>query len=215
MIELIKAMILGFTIGVSAALIPGPMMFATIGLSLEKGWRSGPFVFIGHSLVEIALILLIIGGISSLIGNDTIAYMSIVGGIIMILFGLVIFKSAKDISTMDISGAARKAKIVKNPILAGILTSALNPTYVLWWLTAGSAIILQEYLIGAVAIVAFVIGHWIADLGFLVTVSSSAAKGNEFISRRTHKKVLYLCGSLMMIFGGWFIFNYNKISMLM
>lgn len=215
MIELIKAVVLGFTIGISAALIPGPMMFATIGISLEKGWRSGPFVFLGHSLVELSLILLIIGGISSLIGSETIAYMSIIGGIIMILFGLVILKSAKDITNMDISGAASKAKIIKNPVLAGILTSALNPTYVIWWLTAGSAIILQEYLIGAIAIIAFVIGHWIADLGFLVAVSSSTAKGKDFISGKTHKKVLYFCGSFMMIFGIWFIFNYNNISMLM
>ncbi|MGM0770596.1 MAG: LysE family transporter [Halobacteriota archaeon] len=120
-----------FTIGISAALIPGPMMFATIGISLEKSWLSGPFVFLGHSLVEISLILLIIGGISSLIGSETIAYMSIIGGIIMILFGLVILKTAKDITNMNISGAASKARLIKNPVLAGILTSALNPTYVI------------------------------------------------------------------------------------
>ncbi|WP_135611533.1 LysE family transporter [Methanococcoides sp. AM1] len=215
MIEVIKALALGFTIGISAALIPGPMMFATIGISLEKGWRTGPFVFLGHSLVEISIILLIIGGISSFIERSTIAYMSIIGGIIMILFGLVILKSAKSVSTMDISGAARKVKIAKSPVFAGILTSALNPTYVLWWLTAGSAIILQEYLIGTVAIIAFVIGHWIADLGYLVTVSSSTSRGKDFISRKNHKRVLYFCGSFMMIFGIWFIFNYNNLSIML
>ncbi|UGV41654.1 LysE family transporter [Methanococcoides orientis] len=212
MIELIKALALGFTIGISAALIPGPMMFATIGISLEKGWRTGPFIFLGHSLVEISIILLIIGGISSFIGRSTIAYMSIVGGIIMILFGLIIFKTAKSVSTMDITGTASKIRISKSPILAGILTSALNPTYVLWWLTAGSAIILQEYLIGTIAIIAFVAGHWLADLSYLVVVSSSTSRGKDFISRRSHTKVLYFCGSFMMIFGIWFIFNYNNLS---
>ncbi|WP_440951719.1 LysE family transporter [Methanococcoides sp. FTZ1] len=214
MIELIKPLVLGFTIGISAALVPGPMMLATVGISLEKGWRSGPFVFIGHSIVELTLILLIIGGISSLIGSSTITYMSIIGGIIMILFGLLILKSAKDISTMDIAGAARNTRIAKSPFLAGILTSVLNPTYVLWWLTAGSAIILQEYLVGTIAIVAFMAGHWIADFGYLLTVSLSTAKGKDFISRRNHKKVLYFCGILMMIFGIFFIFNYNNISTL-
>ncbi|MCL7414332.1 MAG: LysE family translocator, partial [ANME-2 cluster archaeon] len=85
-------------------------------------------------------------------------------------------------------------------------------TYVLWWLTAGSAIILQEYLIGTIAIIAFVAGHWTADLGYLLTVSSSISRGKDFISKRAHTKVLYFCGSLMMIFGTWFIFNYNKLS---
>jgi len=35
-------------------------------------------------------------------------------------------------------------------------------------LTAGSEIILQEYLTGIFAVIAYIIGHWIANPGFLV-----------------------------------------------
>ena len=171
------------------------MMFATIGASFHKGWRAGPFVFMGHALVESAFFVLILIGASSFLRGSMISYLAIIGGLMMVIFGLLMIKKAKEASTMDISLSASSLSsgpvssgIVTsslNPfsgtVSAGIITSALNPFFVAWWLTAGSAILLQEYLTGVLAVIAFVIGHWIADLGFLVAVSSSFSRGTEII----------------------------------
>ncbi|WP_406657507.1 LysE family transporter [Methanolobus sp. ZRKC2] len=211
-IELIQALILGFTVGISAALIPGPMMIATIGISMRKGWRTGPLVFIGHAMVETVIFLLILAGAVSFLGNSAMSYISVLGGIIMALFGIMLIKSAKKISVMDISASSAKKELPSSPVSAGILTSALNPTFVAWWLTAGSAIILQEYFLGVFAVLAFILGHWIADLGFLVAVSSSSSRGKELFSQSTHEKVMYVCGAFMLLFGLWFLFNYDNVS---
>jgi threonine/homoserine/homoserine lactone efflux protein len=210
-IELIKALILGFTVGISAALVPGPMMFATIVTSFKVGWKAGPSVFIGHTMVESTIFLLIIAGASSLIGADIVSYMALAGGLVMMLFGFFMIKSAKETSTKDISASASKFNLPVGPLPAGIVTSAFNPTFLGWWLTAGSAIVLQQYLAGIFAVIAFVAGHWLADLGFLVAVSSSFSRGNELISKRTHEKVMYLCGGFMSVFGLWFLVNYKNI----
>ncbi|TFH04741.1 MAG: LysE family translocator [Methanosarcina sp.] len=226
-IELTKALILGFTVGISAAIIPGPMMFATIGASIQKGWRAGPSVFLGHALVELAFFVLILIGASSFLGKSVISYLAVIGGLMMVIFGLVMIKKAKEASTMDISISASSLNLSSGPVSsgiitsalnpfsgavsAGIITSALNPFFVAWWLTAGSAIILQEYLIGTLAVIAFVVGHWIADLGFLVAVSSSFSRGTEVISQPTHEKLVYLCGGFMAFFGLWFMINNNNI----
>jgi threonine/homoserine/homoserine lactone efflux protein len=212
MIELIKALVLGFTVGISAALIPGPMMFATIGISIKKGWKAGFYVFSGHALVELAIFLLILVGAASMIDENIISYVAIIGGVVMLLFGLVIIKNAKAASRTDIAASASKLNVSSDPVSAGILTSLLNPTLIIWWLTAGSAIILQEYMAGMVAVIAFIAGHWIADLGFLVAVSSSFSKGKQLISPRTHERVLYICGGFLAIFGLWFLLNYNDFS---
>jgi threonine/homoserine/homoserine lactone efflux protein len=211
-IELIQALILGFTVGISAAIIPGPMMFATIGISIRKGWKTGPSVFIGHALVESAIFLLILAGAASFLGEKVMAYISIIGGFIMILFAVVLISSAKKVSTMDISTFSGKQELSSGPVSAGIITSALNPSLIIWWLTAGSAIILQEYLFGIFAVLAFILGHWIADLGFLVAVSSSSSRGKEMLSQRTHERILYFCGAFMAVFGIWFLINYDNIS---
>ncbi|WP_367279163.1 LysE family transporter [Methanosarcina sp.] len=227
MIELTKALILGFTVGISAAIIPGPMMFATIGASFQKGWRAGPSIFLGHALVELVFFVLILIGASSFFGKSVISYLAITGGLMMVVFGLVMIKKAKEASTMDISISASSMNLSSglvssgimtsalNPfsgtVSAGIITSALNPFFVAWWLTAGSAILLQEYLTGIFAVIAFIIGHWAADLGFLVAVSSSFSRGTEIISQPTHEKLVYICGGFMACFGLWFMINNNNI----
>ena len=216
MIELTKALILGFTVGISAAIVPGPMMFAAIAASIKNGWRAGPSIFIGHALVELAIFVIILVGVSSFLGKTIISYMAVIGGLVMLLSGLVMIKSAKEASTMDISISASNLNLssgpapvriitsalnpFSGPVSAGIMTSALNPFFVIWWLTAGSAIVLKEYMIGIFAVVAFIVGHWIADLGFLVAVSSSFSQRNKILSQRTHEIMVYLCGGFMAVF---------------
>lgn len=234
MIELTKALILGFTVGISAAIIPGPMMFAAIAASIKKGWRAGPSIFIGHAFVELVIFVIVFIGASSFLGETVIAYLAIVGGLIMLLSGLVMITSAKEASTMDITISASSLNLssgptsarsvnsalnlkstlnfFSGPVSAGIITSALNPFLVIWWLTAGSAIVFQEYLIGIYAVAAFILGHWIADLGFLVAVSSSFSQGKRILSQRTHEIMVYLCGSFMAFFGLWFMINNSNIA---
>ncbi len=228
MIELTKALILGFTVGISAAIVPGPMMFAAIAASIKNGWRAGPSIFIGHALVELAIFVIILVGVSSFLGKTIISYMAVIGGLVMLLSGLVMIKSAKEASTMDISISASNLNLssgpapvriitsalnpFSGPVSAGIMTSALNPFFVIWWLTAGSAIVLKEYMIGIFAVVAFIVGHWIADLGFLVAVSSSFSQRNKILSQRTHEIMVYLCGGFMVFFGLWFMINNSSIA---
>ncbi len=81
-------------------------MFATIGASFHKGWRAGPSIFMGHALVECILFMLILIGASSFLRQSIISYLSIVGGFVMVAFGLLMIKKAKEASTMDVSISA-------------------------------------------------------------------------------------------------------------
>jgi threonine/homoserine/homoserine lactone efflux protein len=226
MIELTKALILGFTVGISAAIIPGPMTFAAIGASFKNGWRAGPPIFIGHALTELAIFIIVLVGAASFLGKTTISYLSIIGGLVMLLLGLIMIKKAKDAAIMGISTdnmnfssnqmpariTASKLNPFSGHVCTGIITSALNPFFVVWWLTAGSSIVLQEYIISLAAVIAFILGHWIADLGFLITLSLSFSRGKEMISQRTHQIMVYLCGGFMAVFGLWFMLNNTSIG---
>jgi threonine/homoserine/homoserine lactone efflux protein len=228
MIELAKALILGFTVGISAAIIPGPMTFAAIGASFKNGWRAGSSIFIGHALAELAIFIIVLVGASSFLGKTSISYLSIVGGLVMLLLGLVMIKKAKETSKMNISASsptfssdpvsAKNSLPTSNPfsglVFAGIITSALNPFFVVWWLTAGSSMVLQEYLIGIFAVIAFIFGHWIADLAFLVALSLSFSRGKEMLSQRTHEIMVYLCGGFMTVFGLWFMISNSNIALM-
>ncbi len=77
MFELLEMLTIGFVIGMTGALAPGPMLFATIDESLKNEWTSGPRIFVGHAIIEFVVCVLIIVGIRN-ISDNTIFAISII-----------------------------------------------------------------------------------------------------------------------------------------
>jgi threonine/homoserine/homoserine lactone efflux protein len=83
-IEMPKAVLLGFTVGLTGALVPVPY-FLRLEASLKRGWLAGPEVALGHILVEFVLSVLILFGAASLVGSGTISAISFIGGLELVL----------------------------------------------------------------------------------------------------------------------------------
>lgn len=200
MLELLEMLAIGFAVGMTGALVPGPMLFATIDTSLKKGWRAGPGVFIGHAALELLVCILVILGITA-VSDNTILAISVIGGTTLVIFGILTIRNAK--------GAAgsmhEHGKSNSNPVLAGVLTSASNPYFWIWWLAAGSALVLRGLEISLLAAMMFVTGHWIADLAYFTLVSTSFSKGRKLMSPRVYERILMTCGLFLVLFGSWFI----------
>ncbi|MBE0524000.1 MAG: LysE family transporter [Methanosarcinales archaeon] len=87
MLEILKMLGIGFFVGLTGALVPEPMLFATIETSLTKGWLSGPKVVSGHALIEMVIFVLIVAGFSTQAAQDAVLWISIDGGAVLVLFG--------------------------------------------------------------------------------------------------------------------------------
>jgi threonine/homoserine/homoserine lactone efflux protein len=200
MLELLEMLTIGFVLGLTGALVPGPMLFVTIDTSLKRGWKAGPEIFVGHAILEFIVCVLIIYGITA-VSDSTVMAISILGGATLVIFGLMTMKSAK--------GAADSMhehdKGTSKPVLAGVLTSASNPYFWIWWLAAGSALVLRGMEIGLIAAVMFMVGHWLADIGYFTVVSTSFSKGKKLMSPKVYERVLLSCGLFLVLFGSWFI----------
>ncbi|HIH43555.1 MAG TPA: LysE family transporter [Candidatus Methanoperedenaceae archaeon] len=187
----------GFAVGLTGALAPGPMLFATIDLSLKKGWKSGPAIVAGHALIELAICALIVLGLASVVSGTGQALISLAGGAVLCVFGYRTIRASGE--------AALSARSTgENPIAAGMITSASNPYFWLWWLTSGSALIILGLETGIIAAALFVIGHWIADIGGYSAISLSFASGRALLSQRAYRIVLLCCGVFLLLFGVWF-----------
>ena len=200
MLELLEMLTIGFVLGLTGALVPGPMLFVTIDTSLKRGWKAGPEIFAGHAILEFMVCVLIIYGITA-VSDSTVMAISLLGGATLVIFGLMTMKSAK--------GAADSMhehdKGTSKPVLAGVVTSASNPYFWIWWLAAGSALVLRGMEIGLIAAVMFMAGHWLADLGYFTVVSASFSKGKKLMSPKIYERVLLSCGLFLVLFGSWFI----------
>jgi threonine/homoserine/homoserine lactone efflux protein len=199
MLEILKMLGIGFFLGLTGALVPGPMLFATIETSLTKGWLSGPKVFSGHALIELVIFVLIVAGFSTQAAQGAVLWISIVGGAVLVVFGMMTIKEGKHAT---LSGGN---SVFKSPFAAGVVTSISHPYFWLWWLTVGAGLVLMGLEISLVAAVIFLLGHLIADLSWYTLVSTAFSRGKSLMSEGTYQKILVGCGVFLMVFGVWFM----------
>jgi threonine/homoserine/homoserine lactone efflux protein len=201
---IIELFLLGFFVGLTGALAPGPTLIATINASLKGGWTMGPRVTLGHAVVEIVMVLLIIAGISVLVGKFSWV-ITLIGGLALTIFGIITILEGRhakvDISQQKSLGIESKV----DPFLAGILTSVSNPYFWLWWLTVGSALMIGALSGGISTAIAFIGGHWTADLGWFTLVSVSVHKGKFLLGEREYQWTLTICGVFLLIFGSYYL----------
>ncbi|MCK5200855.1 MAG: LysE family transporter, partial [Spirochaetales bacterium] len=99
--------ITSFIIAFSGALMPGPLLSATISESGRRGWKVGPLFILGHGILEGVLIIALFLGLAPLITSNT-AFIIIAfgGGSFMIWMALSMFRSLPHISlTGDTEGS--------------------------------------------------------------------------------------------------------------
>jgi threonine/homoserine/homoserine lactone efflux protein len=196
----LEMLLIGFAVGLTGAMTPGPMLFATIESSLRAGWAAGPKIVLGHAVLEAFISILIIFGLSAVVSDNIIRTISFAGGLFLCIFGLFILRDIKKAS-LDIEHTSA----VAGPVFAGIITSASNPYFWVWWLSAGNSLIMEGLKTGLIAAGIFVMGHWIADTVWYSFVSFSLSRGKKIMSDNIYRHILTACGLFLLIFGLWFI----------
>ena len=193
----------GFILGLTGAMAPGPLLTVTITESTKRGGHVGPLLVLGHGILEIILLLLIVFGLGSLLANRTFyTVVSFCGGIIMIWMSIGIIKGLR---TYQLASATEVPEKGLHPILAGIIISLSNPYWFIWWLTIGMGYVMFAKGLGLPGILAFFIGHISSDLAWYSFVSYGIHMGGKFVSIRIMKGVLFVCSLFLIFFGLFFI----------
>jgi threonine/homoserine/homoserine lactone efflux protein len=199
MYDLIQMFILGLIIGFTGALAPGPTLVATINSSLSGGWTSGPKIMLGHMVAETVIFFLIVLGLAA-IALPYMTAVALIGGISLILFGVMTITGMKH-ATLQNPGAPAGG----NPYLAGLVTSAANPYFWIWWLTIGSAMVIAGLEGGLVLAGVFMAGHWCADLSWYTVVSTGISRGRTVMSDTTYRWIMGACGIFLVLFGAYYL----------
>jgi len=198
--SLVELGILGFVIGLTGALAPGPTLIATIQSAIREGWKSGPLVTGGHIFVELLVVILIAAGIPFLPEHSTLL-IAVAGGTALIIFGALTIRSARGATLSQSSSPAGS----RSPFVAGLITSISNPYFWIWWFSVGSALLISSLASGLAGLVAFIFGHWLSDLSWFTLVSLSIHKSRVLLGDREYMLILYACGAVLVIFGIWFV----------
>ncbi|MEW6388803.1 MAG: LysE family transporter [Thermodesulfobacteriota bacterium] len=190
-----------FVVALSGALMPGPLLTLTVGESARRGFWAGPLIIVGHALLELALVLLLLVGVGVWLHRPVVlGLVGVVGAAMLGWMGLGLLKASRH-SRLQFD---QKAASGLHPVWAGILMSAANPYFLIWWLTIGLGYILFSAKYGMWGVVLFYLGHILADFAWYSLVSAAVAQGRRFLSDRVYCGFLAGCGLFLFAFGGYF-----------
>ena len=191
-----------FIISLTGALQPGPVTATAITIGTRNRW-AGTLMAIGHGIIEFPLIVVIVLGMGKYFQIPKVQIViGLAGGAFLILMGVQTYLGLK-VKTDD-----KPKALHDKPILAGIILSASNPYFLLWWATVGLALANQappEW--GIWAFVLFALTHWFVDLIWLHLLSWASFKGSVLLGRHGLKIVLAFCAAALLGFGIFFIYN--------
>ncbi len=193
-------------IGYSGAMMPGSLLTYTIDRSIKAGAKSGPLIVIGHSLLELVIVVLIFAGAGRVLATDT-AQMIIgfAGGLVLNLMGIGMIRDAL-LNRLTINTESRPEHVKSSMIAAGAIISAANPYFIFWWAVIGLGLILSAYkAFGIAGVVIFYLGHTLADLTWYSFISYLISKTRRFINLKIYKVVIIALGLCLCGFGISFI----------
>lgn len=180
--------------------MPGPMF----AVALAKSYRSpmaGIHLSLGHAVIEVPLILLIYFGFARFFENSTVQLvLSVAGGGMIIWLGISMFRARGEV-------VRQGRDLPYHAVTAGILTSGLNPFFLIWWATVGSMLIMKFLDFGTTGLIAFIVVHWLCDLVWLSFVSVLVYKFNALWGRTFQEVIFIICSILLVFFGGWFMLS--------
>jgi threonine/homoserine/homoserine lactone efflux protein len=199
-----------FLIGFSGAASPGPLLAFSIKETLKSGWKAGPLIAIGHSILELFIVIGIAVGINQLFNSELIAKtISLFGGIMLIILGIQTIVSNKKVPiSLDAKSTAGNSNTL---LLQGALISLSNPYWFIWWVTIGATLIINSSNHGISGIVAMYIGHILADIIWYTAVSLILISGVKFLSNKFYQYLLLLCGIFLCFMGIYFILSFFSI----
>jgi len=196
-LESLALISIGFMVGLSGAVIPGPLLAFTLYDTSKKGKVTGHYVMMGHVLWEFGVILLVHFGFGWIIlGNSSIIYLA--GGAVLAPMGIRMIRSRTGEVKLE---QAR----VNSSLGGGIFYTAFNTTQPLWWATAGLARLVKGLeVMGILGVVLVTAGHWLADFGYYGFVSLVVHRHASYVSPR-QQEISILLGLFLTVLGAYFL----------
>ena len=187
-------------ISFSGVMMPGPMFAVTVAKSYKSPW-AGTQVSLGHAVIEVPLILLICFGLIQFFHSSIVQFvLSLLGSGMILWLGISMFRSRAEVIQQG-------KDLPYTGFTAGILTSGLNPFFLLWWVTIGSMLIVRILDFGTTGLIAFIIVHWLCDLVWLSLVSILVNRTHSLWGQKLQEWLFIACSLLLVGFGIWFLIS--------
>ncbi len=199
--DLLRFVLVAVGVSLTGVLSPGPMTAVTIRAGIRNR-HAGILVAVGHAIVEFPLMLLIVLSLSAsdiLTSEPVKIGLGLVGGVFLIFMGAMMLRELRG------SGPREDKRADGKPLLIGIVLSACNPYFLLWWATMGLNLAARAVELGALAFALFGIVHWLCDVVWLEFLSFMSNRGADVLGPKLQRAVTLVCGTALVGIGVKFL----------
>lgn len=196
-----------FIVALSGALMPGPLLAVTIRHASRRGFAAAPLLVLGHAVLEAGMLCLLLFGMAEWLRGEAAAALIALAGSVALLS--MATGMAREVRTLRFEpGTARCAGGDADaapggwlrPVIDGVVTSASNPYWLVWWATIGLGYLLIARGQGAAGVLAFFGGHILADAAWYLFVGSTVSAGRGRFTDRAYRAVVVACAAFLAFF---------------
>jgi len=190
-----------FVISFSGAMQPGPVTATAIVIGGRNRY-AGTLMALGHIIIEFPVMVLIMLGAAKVLKSSKFQIaIGLAGGVVLLIMAVMMLIGLRQTDSSQVKKGGDK------PVLAGLILSASNPYFLLWWATVGLALATTARGFGIWAFALFALVHWLCDCLWLQALSWASFKGSVLLGPHTQRIVLTICSLAMFAFGLMFIYH--------
>ncbi len=213
-----------FIIGLSGALMPGPLLAVTVRDTTRRGFVAAPLLVLGHGILELGLVALLLLGLAEWLKGEAatiVIALAGCGALLWMAFGMV-----REVRTLRFEAGEGRATAAGpksgnthgfwRPVADGVLTSISNPYWSLWWATIGLGYLVISSGAGIVGVAFFFGGHILADAAWYLFVGMTVSAGRGRFTDRIYRGIVGVCAGFLVFFALSFgTFGVTKLIRLM
>ena len=206
-LELVPIFTTALIVALSGAMMPGPLLTVTISETAKKGQKAAVLLIIGHSILELILVIGFTLGIYAVLKSPVvIRAIGVLGGGFLLWMGYgLAADSYRGRVSLDLTPG--EGQLALGPVVQGVVTSLSNPYWTLWWVTIGAGFVLSSLKHGVPGLTSFYVGHILGDFLWYAAVAYVVATGKRFITDTVYRGVLFACGLFLMLLAMTFVLD--------
>lgn len=195
-----EILLTALSIGLASGIAPGPLTILAIAATLRRGRLAGIQIAIAPLLSDAIIILISITLVSQL-PDDFMSWLGLTGGVVIAFFAIEMLRSARnaDPATLVHSAEQGKRRFALPLWLQGFLTNLLNPAPWIFWITAGSALLVSAWRASPPSAVGFLITFYVMLVGSKVVLVLLLGAARHRISRTGYRIALASSGVLLLV----------------
>lgn len=197
--DLLPVALTWWLVSLSGILMPGPVTAMAVAQGARLGGVAGPLVTAGHAAAEALLVTVLAVGMGPALRHPrVVGVIGLLGGAVLLGMGAQMIVAAWNTPSLPGSRPAGPSLRPASLVRAGLIATAANPYWLLWWVTVGAGYYALFSARGVAAVVGlFFLGHVALDLGWNSILAGVVGAGRGRIPAGVYRTVLVGCGGLV------------------